>query len=561
MTRFDRRTFLARTATAGALAVGLDWTTQAAFAASEPVDTIFTNARIWTGEGRRVFTDALGVVNGRVAALGREAAQSLASPRTPWINLEGALVTPGLTDGHVHFTLASGTLDQPSLRTARSRDAFTAVLARAAEDAAPRQWLQGGNWDNDGWGGELPTRDWIDAVTPHTPVAVVRYDLHMVLMNSAALQAIGIADGLADIPGGVVVRDATGRLTGVFKDAAKDFVLARIPVPTEAAIDAANRKGIALGLSKGITQVHEPGISWDTFHSARRMKAAGGLDMRFYAMTPLSDWEKLAAIVAEEGRGDRLVRWGGCKVVFDGSLGSRTALFYAPYFDDPSTRGITVTDEADMRRWAREADKAGFQLSAHAIGDEANDIVLAMLADTAAANGPRDRRSRIEHAQHLSPGAIGRFAEQGVIASVQPYHAIDDGRWAVRRIGTKRLETTYAFQSLLASGAQMCFGSDWPVAPLDPLTGLKAATLRETLDGKNPDGWFPRQRMGIHDALLRYGKGAGWAGGSEQDTGSLAPGRLADFVVWDSDLTTMPLEKLDTARVLGTWLEGRQVYG
>ncbi|MCJ2178399.1 amidohydrolase [Novosphingobium album (ex Hu et al. 2023)] len=562
-TTFDRRKFLVRSAgaAAGMFATGLDFKRQAAFAAGIPVDTIFTNARIWTGEGRRVFTDAIGIIDGRIAALGLEAANSLASARTRRINLEGALVTPGFTDCHVHFTLASATLGQPSLRDAADKAEFTRRIAEAARAMMPGQWLQGGNWDNDRWGGELPTRDWIDAVTPNTPVAVVRYDLHMVLLNSAALKAIGIDDGIADVPGGVVGRDARGRLTGIFKDAAKDLVVGRIPTPRDAEIDAANRKGIALGISKGVTQVHEPGVSWETFHSARRMRAAGGLDMRFYAMTPLKDWEKLAAVVAEEGRGDEFVRWGGCKVVFDGSLGSRTALFYKPYFDDPATHGITVTDEADMRNWAIQADKAGFQISAHAIGDEANDIVLDMLAATARTNGPRDRRSRIEHAQHLAPSAIGRFAEQNVIASVQPFHAIDDGRWALRRIGEKRLETTYAFESLIASGAHVCFGSDWPVAPLDPLTGLKAAVLRETLDGANPDGWFPKQRVEIHDALLSYTRNAAYAGGSEADTGTLAPGRLADFVVWDEDLTTVDPDRLDQAKVMGTWLGGRKVFG
>lgn len=554
----DRRRFLAQ---AGLAAGGLGFARQAVWAATPRVDTIFTNARIWTGEGRDIFTDAIGLANERIAALGREAANSLADAKTRRVSLEGALVTPGFIDCHVHFTLAAATLGQPSLRDATGREDFARCVAEAAAALPAGAWLQGGNWDNDRWGGELPTRDWIDAATPRTPVAVVRYDLHMVLMNSAALKLLGVADGLADVPGGVVGRDRQGRLTGIFKDAAKDLVTARIPPPESAQVDAANRKGIALALSKGVTQVHEPGISWDTFESARRMKAAGDLGLRFYAMTPLKDWERLAAIVAEEGRGNDLVRWGGCKVVFDGSLGSRTALFYKPYLDDAATRGITVTDEAEMRRWAMATDRAGLQISAHAIGDEANDIVLNMLAATAAANGPRDRRSRIEHAQHLAPSAIGRFAALGVIASVQPYHAIDDGRWAIRRIGAERLRTTYAFASLIASGAKVCFGSDWPVAPLDPLTGLKAAVLRQTLDGANPDGWYPKQRVDIRDALLCYTRNAAYAGFSDGATGTLAPGKLADFTVWDQDFTGSDPAPLDSARVLGTWLGGNRVFG
>lgn len=565
----DRRRFLRQTGAAigwvagGWGASGLLLPRQAvlAMAAAAPVDTIYRNARIWTGEGREIFTDALGLVDGRIAALGLEAARSLAGRRTREVDLDGALVTPGFTDCHVHFTLASSTLGQPSLRDAAGRADFTRRVAEAARALPKGAWLQGGNWDNDRWGGELPSRDWIDPVTPDTPVAVVRYDLHMALLNGAALALLGLDDGVAEVPGGVIGRDAKGRLTGIFKDAAKDMVLSRIPAPTAAQIDAANRRGIGLALSKGVTQVHETGIDWQTFHSARRMRAAGDLPMRFYAMVPLKDWARLDAVIKHEGRGDDLVRWGGCKVVFDGSLGSRTALFYEAYLDDPTTRGIMVTDPAELRALATEADAAGLQIAAHAIGDRANDLVLDVLQDVAAANGPRDRRSRIEHAQHLNPKSIGRFAAQDVIASVQPYHAIDDGRWAIRRIGAERLKTTYAFESLIASGAHVCFGSDWPVAPLDPLTGLKAAVLRQTLDGANPDGWYPAQRVEIHDAMLAYTRGAAWAGGHEARTGTLAPGRLADFVVWDRDLTSIKAQDLDSANVLGTFVGGRKVFG
>ncbi|WP_395327456.1 amidohydrolase family protein [Novosphingobium sp. BL-8H] len=558
MTRFDRRSFLSR---AGGAAAGTFLYSHAAWAAATPVDTIYTNGRIWTGEGRDVFTDAIGLVGSRVVALGNEAARSLANKATRVIDLGGAFVTPGFTDCHVHFTMGSATIGQPSLRQASSRDAFVKVVADAAKAMPAGEWLLGGNWDNDSWGGELPSRDWIDAVTPQTPVAVVRYDLHMVVVNSLGLKMLGLGDDTPDVAGGVIVRDGKGHLTGVFKDAAKDMVLARIPEPTMAQRDATNRRGIQLALSKGVTQVHETGIDWNTFESARRMRASGDLPFRFYAMIPLRDWKKLDAIVKAEGRGDEFVRWGGCKVVFDGSLGSRTALFYEPYLDDPKTRGITVTDPDEMRGLMREADAAGYQIATHSIGDRANDMVLDMWAEVARLNGVRDRRGRIEHAQHLNPASIGRFAEQGVIASVQPFHAVDDGRWAVRRIGPERLKTTYAFESLIRSGAHVSFGSDWPVAPIDPLTGLKAAVLRETLDGANPKGWYPEQRVEIHDAMLCYTRGAAFAGRSEADTGTLSPGRLADFVVWDRDLTTIDPETIDKAKVVSTHLGGRKVYG
>lgn len=555
----DRRTFLA--GMGGLAAAGLLLPRQAAFAAGVPLDTIYRNARIWTGEGRRVFTNAIGLVGSRVVALGDEATRSLANARTRVIDLEGALVTPGFTDCHTHFTMGAATLTQPVLHDAKNRGEFVRLIAEAAAKMRPGEWLRGGGWDNDAWGGELPTRDWIDAVTPHTPVAITRYDLHMVLFNSLALKLLGIDDHIADIKGGVIVRGPGGRLTGIFKDAANFTTIAHIPAKSDAQIDATNLHGMEYALSKGVTQVHEPGIDWDSFHSTRRIHAAGKLPIRFYSMTPLKDWKVMDAVVRKEGRGDDMLRWGGCKVVFDGSLGSRTALFYEAYLDDPSTHGITVTNPDDVREWGREADAAGYQIAAHAIGDKANDTILDILAGIAAANGPRDRRSRIEHAQHLNPASIGRFAEQNVIASVQPYHAVDDGRWAIRRIGAERLKTTYAFETLLESGAHMCFGSDWPVAPINPLTGLKAAVLRETLDGANPHGWYPRQRVEIHDAMLCYTRGAGYAGNNERNTGTLAPGRLADFVVWDRDLTTIDPETLEQAKVLSTWVGGKKAFG
>jgi hypothetical protein len=454
--------------------------------------------------------------------------------------------------------MASLQLDEPSLREAGNPRELTRRVSEAAMSKPDGQWLMGGYWDNDKWGGELPHRDWIDAETPNTPVAVVRYDLHMVLLNSLAMKMLDIDEGIADVPGGEIGRDANGRLTGIFKDAAKFMVLDRIPPPGPEVIDAANRKGMKLALSYGITQVHEAGIDWRTYDSMRRLHARKELPIRVYAMVPIGDWKKMAAIVAEEGFGDEWARWGACKALFDGSLGSRTALFYDPYLDDPSTRGIVVTEPAQLREWMTAADAAGLQIAAHAIGDRANDTVLDIMQQVASVNGPRDRRFRVEHAQHLRAETLTRFAKQDVIASVQPYHAIDDGRWAERRIGAERLEGTYAFHSLLENGAHVAFGSDWPVAPLNPLKGIEAAVLRQTLDGEHPGGWYPDQRIDVETALLAFTREAAFAG-ARNTTGRLAPGYSADFVVWDQDLTAIQAEKIPAAKVLRTVVGGLSV--
>lgn len=534
---------------------------RAAWSADAPLDVAYVNAAIWTGLPGAPRADAVGLVGSRIAAVGAAAVKRATGKSTRVVDLGGAFMTPGVIDCHTHFTRASFMISQASLRSAATPAEFTRRVGDAARALAPGEWLEGGNWDNDLWGGELPSRAWIDPVTPNTPVAVIRYDLHMLVLNSVALKLAGIDRNTPDVPGGVIERDARGEPTGIIKDAAKALVLRAIPARTEAQVEAAIRKGIALGLSKGVTQVHCPELDWDTLNAVRRMRGKGETDLRFYVFTPLRDWDKTAALVKEEGFGDDWVRWGAAKAQYDGSLGSRTALFYEPYLDDPSTRGIQVTKLEDLRAWVRGADAAGLNVAVHAIGDEANDEALDVMAEVARLNPPRDRRFRIEHAQHLSPQALGRFAKQGVIASVQPYHAIDDGRWAIKRIGAERLTRTYAFHTLLAGGARVCLGSDWPVAPLDPLTGLDAAVLRETLDGRNPQGWYPEQRISLEQALAGYTRDAAYAGFAENRMGTIAAGYLADLVVWDRDLFAVDPHRIKESKVLKTVVDGRERYG
>ena len=550
----DRRKFLA-------IGAGVTAAAARASPAAAELDTAYINARVWTGAGPAVRTDAIGVTGDRIAAIGSAAVRAASGKRTRIVDLEGAFVTPGFIDPHTHFVKASIMLSQASLRDAASPEEFVQRVAAAARALPKGQWLEGGNWDQDRWGGKMPDRHWIDAVTPDTPVAVIRYDLHMLLLNSLALKLAGIDRNTPEVPGGVIERDAKGEPTGIIKDAATALVLRAIGDPTPAQIDAAVRKGIELALSKGVTQVHTTELDWISFDSTRRLRVAGEPGIRFRHYLPLKDWERQADLIRREGAGDDWVQWGGCKVVFDGSLGSRTALFYDPYLDEPGTRGIIVTDPADLRRWIEGADRAGLQVTAHAIGDRANDIVLDIMAAVAKANGKRDRRFRVEHVQHMKPAAIPRFAQQDVIASVQPYHAIDDGRWAVRRIGEERLKTSFAFGSLVRSGAHVCLGSDWPVAPLDPLTGLEAAVVRETIDGKNPDGWFPEQRVTLAQALRGYtGEGA-YAGFAEKKLGLVAPGFLADLAVFDRDLFAIDSHLLHQAKVVRTIVGGVQRFG
>ncbi len=528
-------------------------------AATRGLDLAIVGGSVWTGMPGAPRTDAIGIVGDRIVALGGQAVRSAITSRTRVIELDGAFAMPAFIDNHTHFLKGSLALMQPELLSATSRAEFAARIGAAAR-AQPGIWITGQSWDEQRMGGELPTREWIDAVTPDTPVAVPRTDLHSFLANSVALRLAGVTRDTPDPEGGVIVRDANGEPTGVLKDNAKALVSRVIPPPSPAQEEAALRAGIALGLSRGIAQCHIPEIDWRCHEALRRSSVASELGMRFYSMVPLQDWQKIVATIVEEGRGDQWVRWGGVKGLADGSLGARTALFHEAYADQAGWHGVRVIPLDELHELVGGADKAGLQVAVHAIGDLANDDVLDVFQRVMALNGKRDRRFRIEHAQHVRPAAIPRFAQEGVIASVQPYHAIDDGRWAVKRIGEKRLNGTYAFRSLIESGAHVTFGSDWPVAPLDPIQGIHGAVTRETIDGANPHGWLPDQKVTVAQALTAYTVENAYAGFQEREVGRLAPGYLADITVMDRDLTRIDPELIRETKVLRTIVGGQERF-
>jgi predicted amidohydrolase YtcJ len=418
----------------------------------------------------------------------------------------------------------------------------------------------GGTWDHQNWGGELPHRDWIDAVTQRHPVLVTRLDGHMALANSRALALAGIDHSTPEVDGGEIVRDANGDPTGILKDNAMALVQSVVPAPSKAEEDAALAAAMAYLAARGVTTVHDMSYDWAGLAAYRRARATGALSVRIHANVPIADWERLAAEVRAEGRGDAWLRIGGVKGFMDGSLGSHTAAMFEPYADSPDDRGFMITPVKAMRTLAIAADAAGLQLNIHAIGTRANAELLAIFAAVADANGRRDRRFRIEHAQHLRPAEIARIGSDDVIASMQPYHAIDDGRWAESLIGPERAKGTYAFNSLLRAGARLAFGSDWSVAPAEPLYGIYAAMSRATLDGDHPNGWVPAEKITAAQALVAYTRDAAHAGFDEQDRGMLRPGMLADLVVLDTDITRAGPEAVRDAQVLRTVVGGETVY-
>ncbi len=529
--------------------------------ATPPVDAVYTNARVWTGDPDHPWATAMAVAGEALVAVGSDDdVAALRNENTQIIDLGGAFVVPGFIDNHVHFVDGGDALSSVELRSAATPEDFSQRLADFAQGRAPDRWITGGDWDHEAWGGTLPTRQWIDPGTGDVPVFVRRLDGHMALANSAALRRAGITRDTPDPDGGTIVRDADGEPTGILKDNAMDLVFAAMPEMSDAALDdvllAASRHAAA----HGITQVHDMSAGADVLDAYRRLHAAGKLDTRVYGAMPLAAWPDLVRYINAHGRGDDWVRWGLLKGFVDGSLGSTTAWFYDPFDDAPETSGFPVTDTLVLHRLIAAADSAGLQVAVHAIGDRANDWLLRAFADADARNGARDRRFRIEHAQHLTPDAIAAFARQHVIPSMQPYHAIDDGRWAERRIGPERIRTTYSFRSLLDADAPLTFGSDWFVAPLDPLAGIYAAVTRRTLDDANPGGWVPEEKITVEEALRAYTSANAYAGFQEGRTGVLKAGALADFTVLSADLFEIDPAAIRDVRVLRTIVGGRAVY-
>lgn len=523
------------------------------------------NGKVWTVNKRQPVAEAVAVKDGRVLAVGSNAEiDALCGRETQVVDLEGRLLLPGFHDSHVHFYTGGTRLASVQLRDARTPAEFRERIAAFAKKLPKGRWITGGDWDHENFpNAELPVKEWIDAVTGEHPVFVNRLDGHMALANSVALRMAGITRETKDPPGGAIVRDGAGNPTGVLKDAAMDAVFRAIPDPSPAEIEDAVRAAMQYANAKGVTSVTDVSASPAVLRVYQSLLDRGELTVRVYGLQPLAGWKRLAAVGIQAGFGGEYLRIGGLKGFSDGSLGSTTAWFFEPYSDAPENSGLP-SDEmiplSKMRDNILGADKAGLQLAIHAIGDRANDAVLSLFAETIEQNGPRDRRFRIEHAQHLRAADVGRFAKLGVIASMQPYHAIDDGRWADKRIGAERAKGTYAFRSLLDAGATLAFGSDWFVAPIDPLLGIYAAVTRRTLDGKRSGGWVPEQKITVAEAVEAYTLGSAKASVEEKWKGSIEPGKYADFVVLSDDIFTMEPGRIDKVVVTQTILGGRIIH-
>jgi predicted amidohydrolase YtcJ len=533
--------------------------------AQAPADLVLVNGKIWTVDDKRPEAEAVAVLGNHVAAVGStEEIRKWIGANTKVIDLQGKRVTPGFNDSHVHFLDGGMGLASVQLRDARTPEEFRDRIRDFAAKLPKGRWVLNGNWDHENWTPPaLPTRRLIDAVTPDNPVFINRLDGHMCLANSTALKLAGVTRETPDPPGGTIVRDADGEPTGVLKDAATNYVYKVIPNPSEELIAEAIRAALAYASENGVTSVQDMSASPEVFGVYQKLLANGELTVRVYGLQPLSEWGRLARAGVRAWFGNDKLKVGGLKGFADGSLGSTTALFFEPYLDAPKTSGLPSDEmfpEGKMLNNILSADRAGLQVAVHAIGDKANKTILDLFAEVGRRNGPRDRRLRIEHAQHLRPEEIKRFGAERVIASMQPYHAIDDGRWAENRIGPSRAKGTYAFRSLLDAGATLAFGSDWFVAPMEPLMGIYAAVTRRTLDGKRPQGWVPEQKITVAEAVRAYTMGSAYASGDEKIKGSIEVGKLADLVALSADIFKIDPVEIEKTKVVMTIFDGKVIY-
>lgn len=537
-------------------------------------DLIVRNAKIRTVDSKMPTAQAVAVLADRIVAVGsNDAADAWRGPKTTVIDADGKLLLPGFNDAHVHFVSGGAQLDSVQLTDATSAQEFARRIGERAKITAKGEsrserageWILGGDWDETKWNPpQLPTKELIDKVAPDIPVFVMRYDGHMGVANSLALRLAGITAKTPELPGGTIVRDAQGNPTGALKDAAMDYMFKVVPPMSHAQRVRAVKRALLHAAAVGVTSVQNMNPDYPDIAVYAELLDRGELTARIYAAPLITQGaDDQAKIGIRRAFGGPWLRIGAVKGFADGSLGSRTAYFFDDYSDQPGFHGL-LSDEMHpvslMRDRMMTADRAGLQICTHAIGDQAISIVLDLYSEIVQADGARDRRFRIEHAQHMAAKDFGRFAQLHVIASVQPYHAIDDGRWAEARIGHDRAGRTYAFRTFLNHGVRLAFGTDWDVAPLNPLDTIYAAVTRATLDGKNPNGWFPEQKLTVAEAVEAYTMGSAYAEFQENEKGSITPGKLADMVVLSDDIFSIDPSKIRDVKVLKTFVGGKMVW-
>jgi predicted amidohydrolase YtcJ len=531
--------------------------------------TAFINGKVFTVNEKQPFAEAVVVEGNKILFVGsNEEVQQQIEESTEVVNLGGKLMLPGFIDSHLHFTSGGYYLLGINLRPAKSKEEFVKILKDYIEErnslssVKPERWVTGGRWDHESWQNKIvPTKELIDDFTLNTPVFVSRIDGHMGLANSKALELAGITKDTPNPDGGLIMKDpVSGDPTGILKDNAMDLVFNIIPKHSPEENVEATLRALEEAKKLGITSVHDLTQTAE-IEAYENINKNGELTCRIYSIWPINKYEYLVNETIQAGYGNEYIRKGALKGYADGSLGAKTAWFFEPY-DKDTTYGLAmdIVSNGNLKDWAQDADENNLQLCVHAIGDKANNYMLNLYEEITNENSPWDRRFRIEHAQHLIPGDVKGFFEKGVIASVQPYHAIDDGVWAENRIGPERIHFTHPYKSFLENNVTVVFGTDWPVAPLNPLFGIYAAVTRRTVDDKNPDGWIPEQKISVEDAIKCYTLNAAYASFEENIKGSIEVGKLADMVVLSDDILNIDPIKIWDVKVDMTIFDGKVIY-
>jgi predicted amidohydrolase YtcJ len=531
-----------------------------------PRTLYFLHGRIYTNDPQHPWASAMAVRDGKIICIGGIEQIMLecggGGEDVERVQLNGRFVMPGFNDAHTHLGDGGSEMRAVRLNGAASIEELQKRVGEGIAQHKEGAWIIGVGWDHTLWPDKkFPNKHQLDAVAPKNPVLLYHVSGHVAVANSLALQVAKIAKDTPNPKGGEFEKGEDGELTGMLKEgSAMSLVAQWVPDPTP----AERRRGIELVLAElaknGVTSVQD-NSDWDDFLVYRDLKDEGKLTAR------ITEWLHFTSSLnilqnerSEGGVSDPWLKTGALKMVTDGALGSRTAAMLAPYFDDPSATGILIMEPDKLRQMAIERDKAGFQLAFHAIGDRANRVALDTFEAVAKANGPRDRRDRIEHAQVVAPEDLPRFAQLNVIASMQPSHETNDMRWAEARVGPDRVKGAYAWATLQKSGARLAFGTDYPVEPISPFRGLYACVTRELPEGGPSGGWQPQEKISLDDCIRDYTLGSAYAQFEEGKKGQLKIGQYADFLILSNDLTKVPPADYINTKVLRTVVGGRTVY-